>query len=441
MYDIKQITNYDLQDFDTEIINDIQYAVIPLSFLGTPIVKLGYCITNPSGIGSSFFIKINNEQYEIIMGETGMYEINMDVYYDSSGKHTVSPAVTEVKVPKKYDFTLDYILIDKETYMAETTIKGSGISRWKSNKKYNVDDVVVYESDIYMCLEENQRKHFNKQDWEKIGGYKQNDYILPPASKDRLGGIKVGDGLRIDDGYLSVRNISSGSGNGSVLTISWEEFQSLSEEEKNNGTVYYIPDAPYSNGELPIATSNKIGGIKVGNGLKITREGVLSSSGGISPDNFEEEDFDVSSENVVSLNSSQRMVEITEAEYNALTVDEQNNGTAYLIKDKNDYNNYYGVPQKTGRKWIDGKDIYECTYSGFNLKFGTSTWVDTTIPIPDNAKKLIKATVLGADTSNTAYPTGVLPVFTAFHIPSNHIHFYSGFCNAYFQEITIEYTM
>lgn len=34
------------------------------------------------------------------------------------------------------------------------------------------------------------------------------------------------------------------------VTISWTEYQALSEEEKCNGTVYYIPDMPVSTGEV-----------------------------------------------------------------------------------------------------------------------------------------------------------------------------------------------
>lgn len=33
-------------------------------------------------------------------------------------------------------------------------------------------------------------------------------------------------------------------------TITWTEYQALSEAEKNNGTVYYIPDMPVSTGEV-----------------------------------------------------------------------------------------------------------------------------------------------------------------------------------------------
>ena len=33
---------------------------------------------------------------------------------------------------------------------------------------------------------------------------------------------------------------------GKTKTISWDEYQALSEAEKNNGTVYYIPDMPVS---------------------------------------------------------------------------------------------------------------------------------------------------------------------------------------------------
>lgn len=65
-------------------------------------------------------------------------------------------------------------------------------------------------------------------------------YILPTASADTLGGVKVGDNLNIDDGVLSA------------------------------------PD-PY---ELQAASDETLGGIKVGSNLSIDENGVLSAAGG-----------------------------------------------------------------------------------------------------------------------------------------------------------------
>lgn len=62
-------------------------------------------------------------------------------------------------------------------------------------------------------------------------------YVLPTASADTLGGVKVGSNLNIADGVLSA-------------------------------------PAPY---ELPIASAETLGGVKVGNGLSID-DGVLSTN-------------------------------------------------------------------------------------------------------------------------------------------------------------------
>lgn len=66
-------------------------------------------------------------------------------------------------------------------------------------------------------------------------------YELPVATEDTLGGIKIGQGIDINDGVISV---------------------TMPE-----------PPVPY---ELPIATENTLGGIKIGEGLNITEDGTVS---------------------------------------------------------------------------------------------------------------------------------------------------------------------
>ncbi len=70
-------------------------------------------------------------------------------------------------------------------------------------------------------------------------------YVLPVASAETLGGVKVGTGLSINEsGVLSNSN-----------------------------------PTPYS---LPNASAETLGGVKVGTGLSINESGVLSASGGYS---------------------------------------------------------------------------------------------------------------------------------------------------------------
>lgn len=78
----------------------------------------------------------------------------------------------------------------------------------------------------------------------KISGGGGGGYVLPTASADTLGGVKVGNGLTMTDGVLSSDN-----------------------------------PTPYT---LPTASADTLGGVKVGSGLTV-EDGVLSASGGSSP--------------------------------------------------------------------------------------------------------------------------------------------------------------
>ena len=66
-------------------------------------------------------------------------------------------------------------------------------------------------------------------------------YTLPIASAEVLGGIKIGEGLNItEEGILSANGGSGGGGNFKEVTKAY--YDSLSDEEKKNGTVYFIKD-------------------------------------------------------------------------------------------------------------------------------------------------------------------------------------------------------
>ncbi|MBO7710150.1 MAG: hypothetical protein J6S83_06755 [Lachnospiraceae bacterium] len=73
----------------------------------------------------------------------------------------------------------------------------------------------------------------------------------------------------------------------------------------------------------------------------------------------------------------------TLAEWNNLTTAEKKAFDTYQITD--DYSealmpNYSTVEQKTGQKWIDGKDIYFRTFTGLSIQSNTS-WINTDIDI------------------------------------------------------------
>ena len=79
--------------------------------------------------------------------------------------------------------------------------------------------------------------------WEEVlvmDEIKNKQSVVPIASKDELGVIKVGKNLEItEDGTL---NAKAGGGNANEIELTWAEYLALTDEEKNNGTTYYITD-------------------------------------------------------------------------------------------------------------------------------------------------------------------------------------------------------
>ena len=107
------------------------------------------------------------------------------------------------------------------------------------------------------------------------GGGGGGGYVLPTATANRLGGIKVGDNLTVqEDGTLSA------SGGGYTLPTATASRLGGVKIGSNisvgeDGTI--STHAPYS---LPNAGASTLGGVKVGSGLSIDENGVLSASGG-----------------------------------------------------------------------------------------------------------------------------------------------------------------
>lgn len=89
----------------------------------------------------------------------------------------------------------------------------------------------------------------------------------------------------------------------------------------------------------------------------------------------------------------------TLAEWNALTTAQQKAFDTYQIKD--DYSealmpNYNTVEQKTGQKWIDGKDIYFKTeVLGTSIQINPTSW--TTITSGTYMDKLLSVMTVGGD--------------------------------------------
>ena len=69
---------------------------------------------------------------------------------------------------------------------------------------------------------------------------KNKQSTVPIASTETAGIVKVGKNLEItEDGTL---NAKAGGGNANEMELTWAEYLALTDEEKNNGTTYYITD-------------------------------------------------------------------------------------------------------------------------------------------------------------------------------------------------------
>lgn len=157
---------------------------------------------------------------------------------------------------------------------------------------------------------------------------------------------------------------------------------------------------------LPPATSETLGGVQIGDGLNITRSGILSTTK--KPSNiFNIEDFNVSEQNEVSLKNIQRRIELTQAQYDALSENEKNNGTMYLITDgepNNSANNSKNITYstelvKTNNVWIDGRDIYrKVCVMDFPENLGNYTYYDFWTSVPSLETVIsVKGTIKCAD--------------------------------------------
>ena len=121
----------------------------------------------------------------------------------------------------------------------------------------------------------------NNMETPPMGGCECTDYVLPIASEDVLGGVKIGSGsmaggLSINDtnGCLTVKYAENRSGletdrNG-FLMVRCGNGLSIGDDGKLNVTV--IGGSDYT---LPPATTVDLGGIKVGEGLTASSDGKL----------------------------------------------------------------------------------------------------------------------------------------------------------------------
>lgn len=96
----------------------------------------------------------------------------------------------------------------------------------------------------------------------------EEEYILPTASAETKGGVKIGSGLTMDEETLNADDPPVTSVNGQTGDVS------ISIPTVPTNVSDFVNDAGYLT-SVPVATANDVGGVKVGDGLSIT-DGTLS---------------------------------------------------------------------------------------------------------------------------------------------------------------------
>ena len=131
-YNIKQVTNYDVQDNATiqrqitipnrvpdgkggyKIVDEIVTVDYKLALDGVNILKLGYCC-EPKGVDYPIYLQMNGSYQEFKVGKNGMYEMQPEewknVNIQDPIEKTTDVLITGVRVPAGIEFTLDYVVL------------------------------------------------------------------------------------------------------------------------------------------------------------------------------------------------------------------------------------------------------------------------------------------------------------------------------------------
>jgi hypothetical protein len=99
-----------------------EYYVIPASLItgssSTPICKIGY-VCEPKGMNFPIVLETGNTARIIYLGKNGIYEAMEEFFLDENARREYGdeeveeldclPEITEIKVPKDIQFTLDCV--------------------------------------------------------------------------------------------------------------------------------------------------------------------------------------------------------------------------------------------------------------------------------------------------------------------------------------------
>lgn len=221
---------------------------------------------------------------------------SLDIYNNlSNAEEVIASVISKLNYTIGLDVSANLVW-SEESGLTEDTIK-EAIEYVSMNAGVKINDSSVNVSETWSSSKINSE-------------IEANAYILPTASANELGGVKVGEGLIIDtNGVLSAEGKSYTAGSGisisandeiSVDTSSIQEKLTAGSNITIDSNTISATDTTYneasqtisglmsaadktkldglSNYILPTASANALGGIKVGENLSIDANGVLSAS-------------------------------------------------------------------------------------------------------------------------------------------------------------------
>lgn len=154
--------------------------------------------------------------------------------------------------------------------------ESGGIDFWSANTDYVFGDYVTYQNKLYLCkTAHTSTSTFDSTKWQEIGE-------LPIANTSTLGGVKIGKGISVaSDGTISWSGIPVWA---AAMAYSAGEYVTY------NDDLYLCTTAHTSGatfdaakwkkiGDLPIASSSTLGGVKIGAGITVAADGTISVDG------------------------------------------------------------------------------------------------------------------------------------------------------------------
>lgn len=196
------------------------------------------------------------------MAELSLYKLNQELASKADKRIVTETSIGLMSSADK--IKLDSIDANFNKYvlpMASTSTLG-GV---KIGTGLNIDNNAIISVPTVTSSANGLMSSADKNKLDNIG-INTNDYVLPKATSSVLGGVIISAGLSIDSmGFLTV-DTSQIKANIGVVTTSNNGLMSPIDKIKLDGITAYT---------LPNATANTLGGIKVGTGLSIS-SGTLS---------------------------------------------------------------------------------------------------------------------------------------------------------------------